>query len=489
MKSFLPLNIRIDNRKILFVGGGKIALHKIKTVLQYTSNISIIAPEIQDELHETGFTEIYKEYEKSDLEGFFLVYACTNNIEVNRRIKNDAAAYGIMVNVVDNRELSDFISPAVIKKDEMTIAVSSNGENVKKSVEWRNKIKAMLQHGDFFTKSSEPNKSGYVSIIGAGPGDPELLTIKAQRVLREADVILYDDLVSSEIVDRFDAEKIYTGKRKESHHFEQEAINEELVCQALQGKKVARLKGGDPFIFGRGGEEIEALRQHGIRYEIIPGITAAHGASAYTEIPLTMRKISSSVAFCTGHPVNKIQVPDADTLVYYMVASTVHEVLEAVAEKGRDENTMVAIVQNATCYNQKIITGTLGELRKSEHAVSSPALLVLGKNINQFIKDNWYSKKKKVLIAGEDSGLYVSEEYTRVLFSCKSVECTERHNHPQEIPLDLDFIDEIYFSSLASLRNFSLLYKSIPEKITVKTASRKVNDEYKKLFQILTISL
>jgi precorrin-2 dehydrogenase/sirohydrochlorin ferrochelatase len=149
MKSFLPLNIRIDNKRILFVGGGKIALHKIKTVMQYTRNISIISPEIQDELHQIGFAEIRKEYEPSDLDGFFLVYACTNNLEVNRRIKNDAAGYGILVNVVDNRELSDFISPAVIKQDEMTIAVSSNGENVKKSVEWRNKLKSIVEHGDF----------------------------------------------------------------------------------------------------------------------------------------------------------------------------------------------------------------------------------------------------------------------------------------------------------------------------------------------------
>ncbi len=149
MKSFLPLNIRIDNRKLLFIGGGAIALHKIKTVVQYTRNITVVSPEIQDELHQMGFTEIRKEYEKSDLEGFFLVYACTNIQEVNRRIKEDAAERGILVNVVDNRELSDFISPAVIKQDEMTIAVSSNGENVKKSVAWRNKLKAIVQGGDF----------------------------------------------------------------------------------------------------------------------------------------------------------------------------------------------------------------------------------------------------------------------------------------------------------------------------------------------------
>ncbi len=145
MKMFLPINIRIDDKKILFIGGGKIAMHKLLTVEKYTSNITILSPAIHDDLKGKGFTEIYKEYEKSDLNGFFLVYACTNNIEVNRRIKADAEICKILVNVVDNRELSDFISPAVFKQDEMTVAISSNGQNVKKSVEWRDKIKAILQ--------------------------------------------------------------------------------------------------------------------------------------------------------------------------------------------------------------------------------------------------------------------------------------------------------------------------------------------------------
>ncbi len=147
MKVFLPLNIRVDNKKLLFVGGGKIAMHKIQTVEQYTGNITIIAPVISDELKGKGFTEIYKEYESSDLDGFFLVYAATNDTGVNRRIRDDAEARGIMVNVVDNRELSDFISPAIIKKDEMTIAVSSNGQNVKKSVEWRNRLREIVMNG------------------------------------------------------------------------------------------------------------------------------------------------------------------------------------------------------------------------------------------------------------------------------------------------------------------------------------------------------
>ncbi|NTU59200.1 MAG: bifunctional precorrin-2 dehydrogenase/sirohydrochlorin ferrochelatase [Chlorobiaceae bacterium] len=147
MKVFLPLNIRVDNRKLLFVGGGKIALHKIQTVEQYTRNITILAPFISEELKGKGFTEIYKEYESSDLDGFFLVYAATNDTEVNRRIRDDAEARGIMVNVVDNRELSDFISPAIIKQDEMTIAISSNGQNVKKSVEWRNRLREIVMNG------------------------------------------------------------------------------------------------------------------------------------------------------------------------------------------------------------------------------------------------------------------------------------------------------------------------------------------------------
>ncbi len=145
MRVFLPVNIRIDNRKILFVGGGNIAMHKIRTVERYTRNITIVAPEIHDELQGKGFDLVSKEYEESDLDGFFLVFASTNNMEVNRRIKEDAETRGIMVNVVDNRELSDFISPAVFKQGEMTVAVSSNGMNVKKSVAWRNRIREMFQ--------------------------------------------------------------------------------------------------------------------------------------------------------------------------------------------------------------------------------------------------------------------------------------------------------------------------------------------------------
>ncbi len=332
------------------------------------------------------------------------------------------------------------------------------------------------------TTTAGHQPGGYVYIIGAGPGDPELLTVKADRVLGEADVILYDDLVSSELMARYTALKIFTGKRKDCHHFEQEAINEEILRHARAGKKVARLKGGDPFIFGRGGEEIEVLRQNGIGYEIIPGITAAHGASAYAEIPLTMRKVSSSVVFCTGHPVSKIQVPDADTLVYYMVASTVHEVLDAVAQKGRDENTPVAIVQNATRYNQNIITGTLGELRKGEKAVYSPALLMIGETIGLCVKENWFSKKKKVLIAGSDSGMYNTGEFIKVHFFCEGGSASDLERVENSEPLDLDYIDEIYFSSPLCVRNFQPFYATIPEKIVVTVADEATRAEYGKLF-------
>ncbi len=444
---------------------------------------------------------------------------------------------------------------------------------------------------------------GYVYLIGAGPGDPELLTLKAERALSGADVILYDDLVSSQLVGRFAALKIYTGKRKGSHHFEQDAINEEILRHAREGKKVARLKGGDPFVFGRGGEELEILRKNGIGYEIIPGITAAHGASAYAEIPLTMRHLSSSVAFCTGHPVSKIQVPDADTLVYYMVASSLHEVLDAAKKQGRSDSLKGAIVLNATRYNQKVISGTLKELRQREEPLSSPALLILGGTLNHTLAENWYSRKRRVLLAGGDSGCYKSEECLKVYLPHKPVEgarwekvkkylldiesftvllffdalsvvyffmalgrCRKdlRHlagckiysageaaseelrnqgviadcsfdndgsgellarlqqkgvmhesillpastllnDYPVEElkalqnqvtalglysysatenseSIDLDCIDEIYFSSPSSVRNFRKLYLAIPEKITVTTATDGCEAEYQKLF-------
>lgn len=450
---------------------------------------------------------------------------------------------------------------------------------------------------------TEVRKTGFVYLIGAGPGDPELLTLKAQRVLDIADVILYDDLVSSDLVAHFSAMKIYTGKRKNCHHFEQDAINQEILRHARDGKIVARLKGGDPFIFGRGGEEIEVMRQNGIDYEIIPGITAAHGASAYTEIPLTMRKISSSVAFCTGHPVSKLHVPNTDTIVYYMVASTVREVLDAVAKKGWSDTTPVAVVQNATRYNQNVLIGSLGEFRREEKPVYSPALLLIGENISYFIKENWYSKKKKVLLAGGDAAQFKTAEYVRVYFPCKQAEAVDplvvarcmqnieqwsvlffsdefavkyffktllesahdvRHlsktricagntavalalqqyglkadlvlkvyddvsifdllqaegitrsdilmpmstlvddyllnalekagnkvtalplyslDRPEnEEPLDLDFIDEIYFSSVNCVRHFKTIYTVLPERILVKTADEKTQAEYLKSF-------
>ncbi|UZJ42032.1 uroporphyrinogen-III C-methyltransferase [Prosthecochloris sp. SCSIO W1101] len=282
------------------------------------------------------------------------------------------------------------------------------------------------------------DNAGYVYIIGAGPGDPELLTVKAERVLHEVDVILYDNLVSSELVGQFDALKIYTGKRKDKHHFAQDAINQEIVFHAKLGRKVARLKGGDPYVFGRGGEEIAFLRKHGIEYEIIPGITAAHGASAYTEIPLTIRHVSSSVAFCTGHPLDKIHVPDADTVVYYMVASSASDVAEALIGKGKEEKTKVAIVQNATRYNQKIFTGTLGELRNKDKKVVSPALLILGENITEFIDDYWFGKKKRVLIAGTGVNRYENDKYVVVRYSCNDF----KHNEQEHVKEKVEDISE-----------------------------------------------
>ncbi len=337
------------------------------------------------------------------------------------------------------------------------------------------------------------DRKGFVYLAGAGPGDPGLLTMKADQALRRADVILFDDLVAQELVRQYPAEKIYTGKRKGSHHASQEEINRELVRHALAGKVVVRLKGGDPFVFGRGGEEIAVLRRYGIAYEIIPGVTAAHGASAYTEIPLTMRGVSSSVAFCTGHPVSRITVPAADTLVFYMVASSLHEVLDAVVASGRSAETGAAIVQNATRYNQKTVFGTINSFRSRQSPIPSPALLIIGDNIGQFIENSWYSRKRKVLVTGAgDPGRYAEDAFVRVRWSCAAAGCGPACSSCSAVdpgppsapapPVDLAYIDEIYFASPACVGNFLHSFGMVPGRILCTPADDSTAAALRRVF-------
>nr|NQU90534.1 uroporphyrinogen-III C-methyltransferase [Bacteroidota bacterium] len=241
-------------------------------------------------------------------------------------------------------------------------------------------------------------KYGKVYIAGFGPGDPELLTIKAQHALQQADIIFYDSLLDDIYLANFKGEKIKVGKRKDMHLKEQDEINELLYKAAISGKLVVRIKGGDPMIFGRGGEEFCYLKERLIDVEIIPGITSAFAASAIAGIPLTQRDISSSVAFCTGHPESSIHIPDTDTIVFYMSASNLHIILNKLIEAGRPTNTPVALIENISLPEQLITTGTLYEILKKTNTFHSPLLVIVGNTVmlNHSIKRS----VPRVLITG-----------------------------------------------------------------------------------------
>ena len=229
-----------------------------------------------------------------------------------------------------------------------------------------------------FSRKAKKERTGAVWLVGFGPGDPDLLTVKGLKLLKSADIIFYDDLLNKDFLLRFKAEKIYVGKRKGKHSCEQDEINMLLYQAALAGKEVVRLKGGDPMLFAHGGEEIEFLRSRFIKVEVVPGVTAALAAAAFANIPLTHRGISSSVTFATGHSKTNIYVPDSGTLVYYMGASNLHKIAEEVMHKGCDAETPVLLVYNASASDQKEYYTTLKEVTDYSQDFSTPLIIIIG---------------------------------------------------------------------------------------------------------------
>jgi uroporphyrin-III C-methyltransferase/precorrin-2 dehydrogenase/sirohydrochlorin ferrochelatase len=458
---YFPIFLDTIDLTCLVVGAGEVAARKVELLLKTSANITVVAPWACDTVQRFAKEEkiklIVRPYIKSDLSNQQMVFVATDNSELNAQIHDQARDQKILVNVVDNTPLCQFITPSIVDRSPIIIAMSSGGvapvllrylrqklesvipqkvsllgqfsekfrESVKKrfkSVTERRYFWEDVLDGDiaenilqgneqvaerkFWEKLNAPDASktvGEVYLVGAGPGDPDLLTFRALRLMQKADVVVYDRLVSPEILElvRRDAEKIYVGKAKSKHTIPQDEINELLAKEALAGNRVVRLKGGDPFIFGRGGEELETLIKHGVSFQVVPGITAASGAASYAGIPLTHRDHAKSVVFATGHlQDNSINLnwqglaqPD-QTIVFYMGLTGLPIICEQLVKHGLAATTPIAMVQSATTPQQKVVTGTLEDIQQKAEAaeIRPPALIIVGSVVSLHEKLNWFGK-------------------------------------------------------------------------------------------------
>ncbi|MDQ3286882.1 MAG: siroheme synthase CysG [Pseudomonadota bacterium] len=441
-----PLFADLRGRTVLVVGGGAVARRKVDALLGAGACVHVGAPELDPSLAALaatgGIEHISGAFDASWLDGAWLVIAATDDATVNRKVAAAAAARRTLVNVVDDAELSSFHVPARVDRGPLQIAISSGGgapmlaRQVREMLETqldasigalaellarqRQRIRAslpdlqarrrffervlagpvagLLRRGDAegaeqellgtLRDSDSTTGAGHVALVGAGPGDPGLLTLRALRLLNEADVILHDRLVSREVLamSRRDAEFIEVGKQAGNHHTTQERIHELLLEHARAGRRVVRLKGGDCFVFGRGGEELEVLRAAGIAYEVVPGITAALACGAYAGIPLTHREHAQSLRLVTAHCQDATDVDwqalaaDRQTLAVYMGVAGLDHLRERLVAHGRSPSTPFALIENGSRPEQRVITGVLADLPEAArlHHVKSPALLILG---------------------------------------------------------------------------------------------------------------
>ncbi len=461
---YLPVFLKIENRPCLVVGGGKVAARKIALLNRAGARITVVSPSICEEVKslvtEGAITFAEREFRESDLDDMVLVIAATDNEAVNRSVSELANQHRIPVNVVDSPDLCSFIMPSIIDRSPVQVAVSTGGASpvlarllrarlesfipaaygrlAQLVDEFRNHVKQQFSdteqrryfwenvlqgrvaellfagHEDKARTALQEaiddadahfKNQGEVYLVGAGPGDPDLITFRALRLMQQADVVVYDRLVSEPILDmvRRDAELIYAGKARDKHTLTQENINQLLVRLAKEGKRVLRLKGGDPFIFGRGGEEIQTLAEEGIPFQVVPGITAASGCASYAGIPLTHRDYAQSCIFVTGHlkdgsvdlDWDNLAKP-AQTIVFYMGLHSISAISKELISHGMPKDTPVALVQQGTTRNQRVYIETLESLPDlpEREQIKPPTIIIVGEVVSLQEKLSWFGMEE-----------------------------------------------------------------------------------------------
>jgi len=441
------------------VGAGDVATRRIASLLDVDADVSVVAPDATDSVHEwaeAGRLRLsQRAFEDTDLNGPVLAFACTGDAQVNAMVAELGRTKGVLVQRADNAGASDFLVPAVVRRDALQIAISSDGQAPTLARILRSRLDAWLPRaygdlarlaGDFRDQVKEKLPRQHrarfwlrvldgpiaekvftgrlaearrdmkraladdrpdvpvrreVYLVGAGPGDPDLLTSRALRLMQRADVVLYDSLIPRAIVDLSNpqAERIHVGKRASRHTLPQDDINALMVRLAGEGKRVLRLKGGDPFVFGRGGEEIAQLAEAGVAFQVVPGITAASGCAAYAGIPLTHRDYAQSVTFVTGHlKQGELELPwpqlarTGQTVVFFMAVKSLSVICEALREHGLAENWPAALVIEGTTIRQQLLVGTLADLpaRVARETIEGPALLIVGEVVRLNETLGWF---------------------------------------------------------------------------------------------------
>ncbi len=459
MKSF-PIFINLIHKPVLVVGGGDVALRKIEMLLRADAKITVIASKLCKQLQDyQKLKKIHvkiKTFEKNDLVRSVLIIAATDNKKINLLVSKTAQGLNIPVNVVDEPSLCTFTMGSIIDRSPLLIAISSEGNAPVLAKFIREKIEALIPHsfsklasimgsmrdtvkGRYESSQSKrifwenfidhplvrqflnqtkklsdkqlmtlvkrnklQKKQGEVFLVGGGPGDPDLLTFRALHLMQRSDICLYDKLISKDVLNlvRRDAELIYVGKEEDRHTVPQEKINQLLIKLAKKGNRVLRLKGGDPFIFGRGGEEIEMLMEHKIPFQVVPGITAANGISSYAGIPLTHRDYAQSCIFVTGHMKDEkltlewgsLAKPN-QTVVIYMGLLALSQICEQLIKHGAPKSLPIAVVEQGTTSEQRVITGRLLNITQKvkQEKLKSPSLIIIGNVVKLRRKLNWFN--------------------------------------------------------------------------------------------------